>query len=107
MTERVHPAARLPPGLAILLTLVAAVSFVGGCSSKIGSQGSGSGAGSGPQAVVTAIGHKATQTSGAATINVRSGADVLLSGKDTVFGSAALTSFAWTQSPSDTSQVGL
>jgi len=94
------------PAASGLMALVACASIIGGCSSKIGSHESAA-AGSGPQAVITPIGHKATQSNGTTTLTVRSGADVVLSAKDTVNGSAALTSFAWTQNSSDTPQVNL
>lgn len=108
MTKKVHLTAHLPHRLSILLTLVCCVLLVAGCSTKVGSQDNSSASGgAGPQAVVTPIGHKATQSNGTATITVRSGADVLLSGKDTVTGAAALTSFAWSQNSADTPQVEL
>jgi hypothetical protein len=79
-----------------------------GCSSKLGTQ-SGSSASTGPQVVATPIGHKAIAggTATSATIMVRSGADVLLSGKDSQPGSAPIKTFAWTQSTSDTAQADL
>jgi hypothetical protein len=72
---------------------------VSGCGTRVGTGGS-SGGGPAPLAVITPIGYKATSTTGAnpVAITVRSGADVLLSGKDSDGLSVALKTFSWTQS---------
>lgn len=81
-----------------LLALIVCASIIAGCSSKIGSNGSVSGA-SGAHAVITPIGHMSTSAAGAdpVTITVRSGADVVLSAKESDGGAAALTQFTWTK----------
>lgn len=110
MTARVFESTRPPRRWTIGVAALGVILLIAGCSSKLGSQagsGSSSGSGSGPQAIVTPIGYKPSAGGGSVTINVRSGADVVLSGKDTVTGSAAITSFAWAQTSSDPTQVDL
>src|SRR6202000_313053 len=81
---------------------------VAGCSSKLGTQAA-TPAGTGPMVVATPIGHKPSSTSGVdhVVITVRSGADVLLSGKDSQGRAAPIASFAWTQASTDNPQVSL
>jgi hypothetical protein len=80
------------------LTVLGAILLSVGCSSKIGSNGSASGA-SGPRAVITPIGQIPTSAAGVdpVTITVRSGADVVLSAKESDGGAAALTQFTWSK----------
>ena len=81
--------------MALALAALAAT----GCGTRVGKEGSGS---SNPNlsAVITPIGHKATSAAGAnpVAITVRSGGDVILSGKDSDGGAVAIKSFAWAQS---------
>jgi hypothetical protein len=95
----------------------AAVLVLTSCSSRLGEQQGGSGGGgsggsqssTGPLAVATPIGHKPTSKAGVdpVTITVRSGADVLLSGKDTQSRGSPVTDFSWTQATGDASHVTL
>ncbi|MGH8138199.1 MAG: hypothetical protein ACREVV_08405 [Steroidobacteraceae bacterium] len=82
--------------IALLIALATA-----GCGTRVGKGpgGTGGGGGSTPLVVITPIGHKATSAAKTdpVAITVRSGADVILSGKDSDGGSVALTSFAWAQ----------
>jgi len=85
---------------AITLAALATIS----CGTRVGKSGGGSdGTGPAPLVVITPIGQKATSAAGAnpVTLTVRSGADVILSGKDSDGGSVALKSFAWTQTGGD------
>ena len=66
-----------------------------GCGTRVGTGGT-NGGGPPPSAVITPIGYKATGTSPVA-ITVRSGADVVLSGKDSDGISVALKTFGWSQ----------
>jgi hypothetical protein len=88
----------------------AAICVLSSCSSRLGTQqGGGSQNGSGPLVVATPIGHKATSKAGTdpVAITVRSGADVLLSGKDTQSRGSPVTNFSWTQATTDVSRVTL
>ncbi|HTV80427.1 MAG TPA: hypothetical protein VMF03_19395 [Steroidobacteraceae bacterium] len=97
---------------AVVVSVFATLLALSACTSKLGTQsgtGSSSSSGTGPQVVATPIGHKpaAGSTSTAVTITVRSGGDVVLSGKDSQPGSGPITSFAWAQATSDNPQVDL
>jgi hypothetical protein len=74
---------------------LALIAFAG-CSTKVGKS---SNASPDPSAVITPIGHKATTGSGTASValTVRSGAVVILSGKDSDGRGVALSGFTWTQ----------
>ncbi|HUI61632.1 MAG TPA: hypothetical protein VLX90_15495, partial [Steroidobacteraceae bacterium] len=80
------------------VALALAVLATAGCGTRVGKEGSGS---SNPSlvAVITPIGHKATSAAGAnpVAITVRSGGDVILSGKDSDGGGVAIKTFAWAQ----------
>lgn len=68
-----------------------------GCGTKVGNGGGGTnGGGPPPSVVITPIGYKAA-TSNPVAFTVRSGADVILSGKDSDGISVALKTFAWSQ----------
>jgi mono/diheme cytochrome c family protein len=75
---------------------VLALIALAGCSTKVGKTTSAS---PDPSAVITPIGHKASAGSGTASvaITVRSGAVVILSGKDSDGRGVALSGFVWTQ----------
>jgi hypothetical protein len=100
---------RVDSGSAALAAALLCALALSGCSSRLGSQDGGSKGAPGPQVVATSIGNKPTSAAGAdpVAITVRSGADVLLSGKDSQSGAAPLTDFAWTQATSDTPRVNL
>ena len=95
----------------------AAICVLTSCSSRLGEQQGGSGgggsggspSGTGPLVVATPIGHKPTSKAGVdpVTITVRSGADVLLSGKDTQSRGSPVTDFSWTQATGDAAHVTL
>ncbi len=76
---------------------VTAILAITGCSTKVG-QGPVS-QGSNLTAVITPIGHARDTGSCSASvcITVRSGQNVILSGKDSINNGAAITSFDWTQ----------
>jgi mono/diheme cytochrome c family protein len=82
------------PRRVAVLWILAVLSALSACSSKVGVSTSGN-----PSAVVTPIGHKAVSGAGtsAVTIRVRSGTAVILSGKDSTGNGAALAGFHWTQ----------
>lgn len=83
------------PSRSVAAVLALATLTLGGCGgSKIGSQGSVA-----PEAVITPIGQQPSSSAGAnpMTLSVRSGADVLLSAKDSDGRGVALKSFQWTQ----------
>jgi hypothetical protein len=81
----------------VALVLVALA--ITACGTRVGTGGGGSGSNPGLKALITPIGYKATSNTGAnpVTLTVRSGADVILSGKDSDGGAVALKSFAWAQ----------
>jgi hypothetical protein len=83
--------------LVVTTTFIASVT-ISGCGTRVGKIGA-NGGGSPPLAVITPIGYKPTSASGVdpVAITVRSGADVLLSGKDSDGLAVALKSFAWVQ----------
>lgn len=86
--------------LAVALAALITIS----CGTRVGKSGGGSeGTGPAPLVVITPIGHEATSAPGAnpVTLTVRSGGDVILSGKDSDGGSVALKSFAWSQTGGD------
>jgi hypothetical protein len=68
---------------AALLIATVCVLTITGCSSQLG-KGSQSGTGTAPEAVITPIGNMLSSAAGVTpvTLTVRSGADVLMSGKD-------------------------
>src|SRR5262249_15012448 len=103
-----HSVRRHPLGVLIMsirvwmATLVVATtvcaSFISGCGTRVGHIGS-NGGGPAPLAVITPIGFKPTSAAGAdpVAITVRSGADVVLSAKDSDGVAVALKSFGWAQ----------
>ena len=78
---------------AVLLALLSALN-VAGCSTHVGEH-----TGVAPQAIITPIGNIPTSAAGAnpVTITVRSGADVVMSAKDSNGYGFALTGFQWKQ----------
>jgi mono/diheme cytochrome c family protein len=81
----------------VILALLATA----GCGTRVGTQSNASTStpGHGPIVVATAIGQKPTSASGASpvAVTVRSGADVVLSGKDSDSTDAAIDTFNWKQ----------
>jgi len=75
--------------------VVVASLTVAGCGTNVGKGGT-NGGGPAPQVVITPIGYKAL-ASNPISFTVRSGADVLLSGKDSDGISVALKTFTWKQ----------
>lgn len=80
-----------------LWTVAISALAITACGTRIGQQTNGSGAP--PTSIITPIGHKATSANGAdpVAITVRSGSDVILSGKDSQGVSAAIKTFTWKQ----------
>jgi hypothetical protein len=75
------------------LTLALAAAALPGCNTQVGHEPNPA-----PQVVITPIGYKVASGSTSPTITVRSGADVVLSGKDSSGYGIALKSFQWSQS---------
>src|SRR4051812_37708985 len=75
--------------------VVVASLTITGCGTNVGKGGT-NGGGPAPQVVITPIGYKALASS-PISFTVRSGADVLLSGKDSDGLSVALKTFSWKQ----------
>src|SRR5882724_8479415 len=87
---------RLMAAALVVFTTAAALC---GCGTRVGTGGGSENGKQTPLAVVTPIGYKPTSASGAnpVAITVRSGADVVLSGKDSDVLAVALKTFAWAQ----------
>jgi len=84
------------PGRTLFRTLLLSAAIaVSACSGA----GHGDNTVSDPTAVVTPLNYKAASAAGASpvVINVRSGADVQLSGKDSLSGNISIVTFAWMQ----------
>ncbi|HEV2443194.1 MAG TPA: hypothetical protein VGT07_11780 [Steroidobacteraceae bacterium] len=81
----------------VAMLALAVMAAVGGCGTRVGSQSQGGGVT--PDAVITMIGQEPTSSAGAnpMTVTVRSGADVVMSGKDSDGRGVALQSFQWSQ----------
>jgi mono/diheme cytochrome c family protein len=81
--------------------VLAALATAAGCGTRVGSQSSQSTSspGHGPIVIATVIGQNPTSAPNAnpVAVTVRSGADVVLSGKDSDSTDAAIKSFGWTQ----------
>jgi hypothetical protein len=82
----------------VVSTTVASLTLYG-CGTRVGTGGGSNSGAQAPLAVITPIGHKATSSPGAdpVAIAVRSGADVVLSAKDSDGLAVALKTFAWSQ----------
>jgi hypothetical protein len=74
------------------LTLALAAAAIPGCNTQVGKEPNPA-----PQVVITPIGYTPVSGSTTPTITVRSGADVVLSGKDSSGNGVALKTFTWSQ----------
>ena len=83
----------------VVSTTVVASLVTSGCGTRVGTGGGSENGNQAPLAIITPIGFKPTSAAGASpvAITVRSGADVVLSGKDSDGLAVALKTFGWSQ----------
>jgi len=83
----------------VVSTTVVASLAISGCGTRVGTGGGSDNGAQAPLAIITPIGFKPTSAASASpvAITVRSGADVVLSGKDSDGLAVALKTFAWSQ----------